>query len=368
MGGLTMNDSADLPGFLSDQDIDNYIKKGKIIIWPYEKEENITPLGYNLTATEFIFSINNRLLVNIQNDNNEKYCYIGPHDTVIILTREAVYVSNEIAGTFHSKVGIVTQGFGHISTTLDPCWQGPLLISLNNPTNKKLKFVIARVDEIESKETEKTNETNQPTGSLSNHYKDKFSFKYCSFVTLIFYRLVSESNKKHDNPSCRFDLLKDVVKEPKLSLWNKLLYGKKYKTHYSELKKFISNIGNIDFIRLGIIEDDHKINVEEFKNKYEKFRETINFYTDAAHAVNRKIIDIKKSKTFFKKGFLITALIVSLVMILYFAWKYGIKSEKPDTHGYLVIFALVSLTTLLSQFGILIHKIVTKNNSDTKGD
>jgi len=357
-------DRADLPGFLSDQDIKNYIKNGKIVICPYEEEENITPLGYNLTPTEFIFSINNRLLVHIYNDNNEQYCYVDPHDTVLILTREAVYVSNDIAGTFHSKVGIVTQGFGHISTTLDPCWQGPLLISLNNPTNKKLKFVIARIEEL--KETKELKESNKPTGTIINH--DKFSFKYCSFVTLIFYRLVSESEKKHDNPSCRLDLLNDVVIEPKLSLWNKLLYGKKYKTHYSELKKFIRNIGEIDFIRLGIAEEEHKINVEEFKKKYEKFRETINFYTDAAHVVNKKIIDIKKSKVFYKKGILTFALIVPLGIILYIAWKYGIKSKNPATDGYFVIFALISLSTILSQVGVPIYKILTKNNSDTKGE
>lgn len=84
--------------------------------------------------------------------------------------------------------------------------------------------------------------------------------------------------------------------------------------------------------------------------------------------MNRKIIDIKKSKILFKKGFLITTLIVLLGIILYVAWEYGIKSENPDTHGYLVIFALISLTTLLSQFGVLIYKILKKNNSDIKGD
>jgi hypothetical protein len=70
--------------------------------------------------------------------------YVEPNDTVLILTQEEVWVSEQIAGTFHSKVGIVSSGFGHISTTLDPNWEGPLLISLNNPTRKRLKLIIGK--------------------------------------------------------------------------------------------------------------------------------------------------------------------------------------------------------------------------------
>lgn len=129
-----------LPGFLSDEDIIQILDKD-IVICGYD-EENLTDIGYNLTPTEFIFSINRGLLVKIYNDNNQKYCYIEPNDTVLIITREAVWVSENISGTFHSKVKIVSKGFGHISTTLDAHWEGPLLISLNNPTKKRLKFVL----------------------------------------------------------------------------------------------------------------------------------------------------------------------------------------------------------------------------------
>ncbi|ABR47093.1 hypothetical protein Amet_0868 [Alkaliphilus metalliredigens QYMF] len=344
-----MEDRASLPGFLSDKDIKNCIDDKKIVIWPYEQEENLTPLGYNLTPTEFIFSINNRLLVNIHNDNNEKYCYIDAHDTVLILTRETVWVSSEIAGTFHSKVGIVTQGFGHISTTLDPNWQGPLLISLNNPTSQKLKFVIAKVSNLQSE-------------------CDKLSFKYCSFVTLIFYRLVSATSEKHDNPSCRFDLLNDVVKEPKQSIWSKVFFGKKHKMQYNELRKFISNIGNIDFIKLGIKEENDEINVEDFKKKYEKFTETINFYTDAAHAVNKEIIGIENIKRTFKRILLIILYLFPLSAYLYLGWKFGIKNEKPSTDGYMFLIYLTATSPLLIQVLLPIIKILSKNISFMKGE
>nr|WP_251499304.1 hypothetical protein [Otoolea muris] len=45
-----------------------------------------------------------------------------------------------MAGTFHAKVSRVCQGLGHISTTLDPAWKGQMIISINNPTAKAIRF------------------------------------------------------------------------------------------------------------------------------------------------------------------------------------------------------------------------------------
>jgi len=332
-------------GFLSDVDISEYIKEKKIVIWPIE-DDNLTAVGYNLTPTEFIFSINNRLLVSIINNGHEKYCYIEPHDTVLILTREAVWVSKEIAGTFHSKVGIVSQGFGHISTTLDPKWQGPLLISLNNPTNQKLKFLIAKLE----------------------NSSDKLDFKYCSFVTLIFYRLVSPTDRKHDNPSCRFDLLKDIIKEPRISFWGNLFGGKKYKNQYNKLRNFIGNIGNINFIRLGIEEEEGEFKVEDFRNKYDKFIETINFYTDSAHEVNREIINSKKAKSKTKKGLLIFFVLLVIASYLFLGWKFGIKNQKPSTDGYMILVYLTAISPLIVQLLSPIFSLISKNNNKEEGE
>lgn len=108
------------------------MENSRLVICPFN-EKNLTPVGYNLSFTKFIFSTKNKLLYKVYTDKktDEVYCIIEPNDTVLILTQEAVWVSEELAGTFHSKVGIVSKGFGHISTTLDPNWEGPLLISLN---------------------------------------------------------------------------------------------------------------------------------------------------------------------------------------------------------------------------------------------
>lgn len=58
--------------------------------------------------------------------------------TIQILTKESLWVSGKIAGTFHSRVSLVARGISHISTTLDPIWFGPLLITIRNNTEQEI--------------------------------------------------------------------------------------------------------------------------------------------------------------------------------------------------------------------------------------
>ncbi|MBD2533174.1 hypothetical protein H6G97_27825 [Nostoc flagelliforme FACHB-838] len=163
---------------LSDRDIESLLNK-EIVIYPYDADKNLTPVGYNLNPSNFVYSINSKSLIQKTHTSKGKPIYKIPHhDTVLILTQEAVWVSKKIGGTFHSKVGVVSLGFGHISTTLDPGWAGPLLISLNNPTLHDLELPA-----------------------------DK------SFVTLIFYKVRSIASRNHDNDPSRSDLLKIISEE-----------------------------------------------------------------------------------------------------------------------------------------------------------
>lgn len=69
-------------------------------------------------------------------DKEDKYLILLPHATTIIETSEVISVGNNIGGTFHSKVGIVDQGIGHIGTMLGPCFSGHLMFSLHNITDE----------------------------------------------------------------------------------------------------------------------------------------------------------------------------------------------------------------------------------------
>ena len=156
----------------SDSDIRKALDK-EIVIYPFD-EKDLTPVGYNLNPSDFVFSINSKKIIAANNG----YYDIAAHDTVLILTKEAIWVSKKIAGTFHSKVGVVSQGFGHISTTLDPNWHGPLLISLNNPTDNMLKLPVNK-----------------------------------SFVTLVLYRVTTPAEKQHDNRASRVDILGKISED-----------------------------------------------------------------------------------------------------------------------------------------------------------
>jgi len=130
-------------GFLTDIQVLEAIEAKDIIIYPFDKQ-NLTPVGYNFSFSRFIVSLNKRNFVPIIRDEVAKNCFfvLKPNETVLVLTYETIAVSKYIGGTFHSKVSLVAAGLGHVSTTLDPGWQGQLLIPLNNPTKHSVKVVI----------------------------------------------------------------------------------------------------------------------------------------------------------------------------------------------------------------------------------
>ena len=173
-------------GTLSNVDIIDAIENGEIFIAPYN-ESQLQPSGYNLTPTKFFYSTKKKKLLKVVEDDEETYVIIDKNDTVLVRTRESIVISKNISGAFYSKVKMVSQGFGHVSTTLDPQWEGQLLISINNPTNKRLKFSIEK-----------------------NVYGKKV---YNSFVTLEFVYLKTPTKCKSDNKSGRLDILDETIEK-----------------------------------------------------------------------------------------------------------------------------------------------------------
>lgn len=288
-------------GFLSDNDIRGILDKD-IVICNY-LEGNLTDIGYNLTPTEFVFSINRGLLMPIYNKDNQRYCWVEPTDTVLIITREALWVSEKIAGTFHSKVKIVSQGFGHISTTLDAYWEGPLLISLNNPTQKKLKFVIG---------------------------EDKGNgFKYSSFVTLILYRMATATKTGHDNLPCRMDILKKLIKSPpRINLFP----GK-----YRRLEEVIVGIQDFGALCVGIGAShgpEREERITEFKKKYTNFTRQIEFHISQAHSINLDIMHFESVLGLVWK----CILFVPIMLLIY----YGNEARVTNDSNGLALYAILA--------------------------
>ena len=151
--------------YFSDLDVRKALNKD-IVIEPFEPE-CLTPIGYDFRIGEYVFSLEHGLLEVV-----DGHYELPAKSTIQILTKEALWVSSRLAGTFHSKVSLVSKGLSHISTTLDPLWNGPPLITLRNNTDWVIKM--------------KPGDT---------------------FVTLVFARVRTPTNSPHNKPSHREDIL-----------------------------------------------------------------------------------------------------------------------------------------------------------------
>ncbi|GHU48931.1 hypothetical protein FACS1894127_0740 [Clostridia bacterium] len=186
-------------GMMSNVDILKAMRDGELIITPFDltkyesgKDNRLTPAGFNFSFSQFIVSRNEKVFCTLMEEETKGkvkiFFELKPGDTALALTRESIWVSNELAGTFHSKVTYVSQGLGHISTTLDPGWRGQLLISINNPNIEPIKVVIGERTDV--------------------------GIQYCTFITLSLYRLISRSAGISDNYSeARIDILYDLLQQ-----------------------------------------------------------------------------------------------------------------------------------------------------------
>lgn len=212
---------------LSDVDIQNEMQKGNLFIAPYEPLQ-LQPSGYNLTPTRLIYSTKRKKLLPVYENDNEVYVMIEKNDTVLVRTRETIIVPAHLSGAFYSKVKVVSLGFGHVSTTLDPHWEGQLLISLNNPTNGKLKFSIEK-----------------------NVYG---KIIYNSFVTVQFMALQIPTQKHSDNLSGRLDILDDTI-ERNVSIFKKREV-QNLKELVNELHKY--ELKNIDTVLIENLDENEQ--------------------------------------------------------------------------------------------------------------
>ena len=118
---------------LSIEDLYQEIGKN-IFICPLHVE-NFRDNSIDLTASEFAWNSDDGSILYHEDDDTIK---VPPHVTACILTRESIFVTEKIGGTYHSRVSLVKQGFGHIGTMLDPKYCGQSLIALQNITDHEI--------------------------------------------------------------------------------------------------------------------------------------------------------------------------------------------------------------------------------------
>lgn len=71
----------------------------------------------------------------VEGQNGAQYILILPLSTTLIETKEVLAISSNIGGTYHSKVGLVSKGLGHIGTMVGPNFSGDSLIAIHNISN-----------------------------------------------------------------------------------------------------------------------------------------------------------------------------------------------------------------------------------------
>lgn len=81
---------------------------------------------------------------NQHNIIEEGYIIIDPNDSALMYTKESIYLTNKIAGNFHSKVTLVARGLGHIGTTLDAQYVGNLLVTIHNHSDTAVRLSVGQ--------------------------------------------------------------------------------------------------------------------------------------------------------------------------------------------------------------------------------
>lgn len=138
---------------LSREDILAEKEKNGLIILPFDLNR-LKGASYDVSPTIIAMSTKTGMLETVYREKeypNKYYIYVKAKDTVLAVSREYISVPLRIAGYVVSRVSKVSEGFGHVSTSIDPNWKGALLIALSNPSNKPIKVYVGGAnDEIEN--------------------------------------------------------------------------------------------------------------------------------------------------------------------------------------------------------------------------
>lgn len=302
-------------GFLNDVQVRRAMEDDKMAICPF-KTDNLTPIGYNLSYSRFIVSIRKKTFAKIYHKNNEWFFFLKPAETVLILTRESIWVSKFIGGTFHSKVSLVTKGLGHVSTTLDPGWQGQLLVPMNNPNKEKVKVVIAR----------------DCNGVM----------EYETFITMVLYWAAEASlNERMDNTSARIEILEEILEEKKSS--------KDYEKLTEIIKDLKDSTGHIELY--GNLNDPSKRNakIKEFENSHEELLRKMDDQFDQINKISTR----NNNLTMMGFAVLVVFLFAIIVGLITFGFHYnGGKYREYVNYivSALVPFVILGLTHVKSKY------------------
>ncbi len=152
---------------LSDNDIYKYLGR-RIGIYPLS-EESIQGSCVELSTSDMAWSVNTK-----GNCCSDGKIVIHPHESIIVLTKETVYVDNKFAGYCLLKVSIQANGIASICAPVKPGWIGKLFVRLYNTSDEEYeievgkRFIVMTVHKLRAKCGESTAKANARPDLLSN--------------------------------------------------------------------------------------------------------------------------------------------------------------------------------------------------------
>lgn len=138
-------------GFLSSTDIKQELDKGndsQIKIWDGDtlitrENPHITHIGYDLSlGNRRPFDLVSYKYLKVMREGDNEYVEIKAGHTVSVETRERVCLGDQVGALVESKVRMVSKGISHISTTVDPTWDGKLMLTFSNNSGKNIRIDI----------------------------------------------------------------------------------------------------------------------------------------------------------------------------------------------------------------------------------
>ena len=129
-------------GQLSNYDIMHEQTKNKGLRIGKFSTSHLKAASYDITPSIIAMSSRIGMLETVYRESKypfHHYIVVSAKDSILVVSNEYIHVPKYIAGHVVSRVSKVVEGFGHISTSIDPGWSGAALIALSNPSNKPIK-------------------------------------------------------------------------------------------------------------------------------------------------------------------------------------------------------------------------------------
>ncbi len=221
----------------SDTKIKEIINKKDIVINPY-KDENLTGIGYDLRVGII------QPLSKISDFNeDDDYYYIPPYSYCIVISKEFVWLSHKLAATLHARGTLAAKGLYTNSTNIDPNFNGQLIMSVFNVSEKPIKigknehYITMIVQDVVKSTKTLIDDNSKNSSRVTSHFNEIYGDEIVAQTSQLHEYLHNENTKnggkfqdlitqaRNKNPLKNFSWDKVKVKFFTLSVLSYIIMG-----------------------------------------------------------------------------------------------------------------------------------------------